>query len=105
MITGILDNIISTESTEFTNENSLFYKIYNDLPLNDLNDYITEYNLNHQTPLMYASYLNKLDYVQQLIPYDVCRIDDFNKTALDYAIDESIRELLAQYETTFESIA
>ena len=106
--TGILVDIRSTEETEFLNKNSVFYKVHNDLPLNDMSNYITEYNLNHQTPLMYAVILNKPEYIKQLIKYDICRIDDFNKTAYDYAlenrplIDPSIIDALAEYETPIQ---
>jgi len=55
------------------------------VPDDVIDGYITDYNFNRQTPLMYAVVLNNFDLVKQLLPYDVGNIDDFGNSALAYA--------------------
>ena len=51
---------------------------------------------------MIAACLNNLFYVQQLLRFDVGKLDDYDKSALDYAYefnaDLQIIDLLEQYE-------
>lgn len=60
-----------------------------------------ERNLNHQTPLMLAAKLNKVEIVKLLLN-ECCQIDDDNFVALDFAInnnaDEEIVEMLKRFE-------
>jgi hypothetical protein len=100
-VTGILADIRSHDPppTTFTDSTRIFGAICRNEPILDLSEYITEYNLAHQTPLMYASLLDRIEYVRQLLPYDVGRIDDYEKNALDYATPGSeISKLLQVVE-------
>ena len=63
-------------------------------------DYI-ERNLNHQTPLMLAVKLNKIEFVELLLN-ESCQIDDNDNIALDFAkkynVDIKIKQMLEMYE-------
>lgn len=63
-------------------------------------DYI-ERNLNHQTPLMLAVKLNKIEFVELLLN-ESCQIDDNDNIALDFAkkynVDIIIKQMLEMYE-------
>ena len=67
-----------------------------------LKDYVGETNYSAQTPLMLSTVLNNINYVQQLITFDVGKLDESDKSALDYAYEfnssPEIVELLEQYE-------
>ena len=51
---------------------------------------------------MFAAAIDNLNYVTQLIQYDVGRLDEFGKSALDYAYEfnaaPAIVDLLEQFE-------
>lgn len=75
----------------------------NEIPKELLDKYRGEKNINIQTPLMIAVMCNNVNYVKQLIPYDVGVIDEFNISALEYAMEycsrnKEIIELLSEYE-------
>ena len=67
-----------------------------------LREYIGETNYSGQTPLMFAAAIDNLNYVKQLIQYDVGSLDEFGKSALDYACEfnaaPTIIDLLEQFE-------
>lgn len=87
--TGILFDINSKDKTIFKKD--CMFKFIHDnptaseIPDDYLNTYITEYNYNGQTPLMYAVILNNVNLVKALLKFDVGKMDEFNKSALDYA--------------------
>lgn len=72
------------------------------IPTQLLNEYVGETNYSAQTPLMLATIINNLNYVKQLITYDIGKIDEYDKSALDYAYEFSVQpdiiDLLEQYE-------
>ena len=72
------------------------------IPKELLSDYVGEINYSAQTPLMLSAIINNENYVKQLIPYDVGKLDENDKSALDYAYefnsDPKIIDLLEQYE-------
>ena len=89
--TGILYDIRSNENTIFKKD-SVFKYIHDNpkstlIPTNYLDTYVTEFNYNDQTPLMYSVLINNLSFVKTLLKYDVGKVDDFNKSALDYAYE------------------
>ena len=103
--TGIMVDIQSKDETKFKKDD--IFKFIHDNPTETfipdiyLKNYTTEINFTNQTPLMYSVYVNNIHFVKILLKYDVGKVDDFNKSALDYAYDvgnESIIELLEQYE-------
>ena len=67
-----------------------------------LRNYASETNYSGQTPLMISACLNNTFYVQQLIKFDVGKLDDYDKSALDYAYEfnanPTIIDILEQYE-------
>lgn len=73
------------------------------IPRELLFDYVGSFNFSNQTPLMLAAAISNLTFVQQLIPVDVGMLDDFGKSALDYAKEfkasDEVIELLSEYET------
>ena len=102
---GIMVDIQSKDETKFKKDD--IFKFIHDNPTETvipdiyLKNYTTEINFTNQTPLMYSVYVNNIHFVKILLKYDVGKVDDFNKSALDYAYDvgnESIIELLEQYE-------
>ena len=82
------------------------YILYNptntQIPIQLLKNYTVETNYSAQTPLMLAAVVNNFNYVQQLIQFDIGKIDEYNKSALDYAIEfqssDEIIDLLSQFE-------
>lgn len=75
------------------------------IPIELIDQYRGEKNLQIQTPLMRAVMANNVNYVKQLLIYDVGNIDENDKTALDYAIEyknknKSIIYMLNEYEKT-----
>lgn len=110
--TGILDNIESNEITTFSRDCVFKYMYENkqseQIPDNLISEYVTEYNLNRQTPLMYAIVINNINFVRQLLLKDIGKIDDFNKCALDYAVkygNPEIINLVSEYElSTFWNV-
>lgn len=72
------------------------------IPTPLLRSYVGETNYSGQTPLMFAAAIDNLNYVTQLIQYDVGRLDEFGKSALDYAYEfnaaPAIVDLLEQFE-------
>lgn len=100
--TGILFDITSTDKTTFKKD--CMFKFIHDNPRSTsipdkyLNGYVTEYNYNGQTPLMYAVILNNVDLVKLLLKHDVGKMDEFNKSALDYA-NETFHKLKAMNES------
>lgn len=116
--TGILHDIRLNEKTIFKKD-CVFKYIHDNpkstsIPTNYLNTYVTEFNYNGQTPLMYSALINNLSFVKTLLKYDVGKVDDFNKSALDYAYEfnkrsenlncselkslQSIIQILEEYE-------
>jgi ankyrin repeat protein len=101
---GVMENILSTDSTNFPND-CVFKRIYDGVEFKDLlDDYITEFNLAHQTPLMYAVIKADVEAAMELIEFDAGRIDDYGKTAYDYACEKYGPEsymamLLEQHES------
>lgn len=73
-------------------------KTANAIPLELLREYVTEYNFNRQTPLMYAALIGNVNLVRELIRYDVGKVDDFGLCALDYAKDPNVCALLSEFE-------
>lgn len=73
------------------------------IPRDLLNMYIGSFNISNQTPLMLAAAVSNVNFVRQLIPVDVGMLDDFGKSALDYAREfnssADIIDLLSEYET------
>ena len=67
-----------------------------------LTNYYDETNFSGQTPLMLSVIINNFSYVRQLINYDIGKLDEFDKSALDYAyefnVDKRIINLLEQFE-------
>lgn len=102
---GIMFDITSKEETDFKKD-TIFKFIHDNktsetIPDSYMNNYTTEINFNNQTPLMYSVCVNNFNFVKILLKYDVGKVDDFNKSALDYAYEvgnELIIELLEQYE-------
>lgn len=89
--TGILYDIRSNDNTIFKKD-CVFKYIHDNpkstsIPTNYLNTYVTEFNYNGQTPLMYSVLINNLSFVKILLKYDIGKVDDFNKSALDYAYE------------------
>lgn len=89
--TGILYDIRSNENTIFKKD-SVFKYIHDNpksmlIPTSYMDNYVTEFNFNGQTPLMYSVLINNLIFVKTLLRYDVGKVDDFNKSALDYAYE------------------
>ena len=88
---GILYNIKSKETTTFKKDS--MFKYINDNPKSTLipkkytDNYVTEFNYNGQTPLMYSVLINNVNFVKTLLKFDVGKVDDFNKSALDYAYE------------------
>ena len=88
---GILYNIKSKENTTFKKDS--MFKYINDNPKSTLipkkytDNYVTEFNYNSQTPLMYSVLINNVNFVKTLLKFDVGKVDDFNKSALDYAYE------------------
>ena len=72
------------------------------IPSRLLSNYIGETNYSGQTPLMLSVIIDNIQYVKQLIKYDIGKIDEFDKSALDYAyefnVSQEIIDLLEQYE-------
>ena len=72
------------------------------VPDNLMNNYTGEQNFVGQTPLMYAVKLGNINYIRQLLRYDICKLDDAYKSALDYAHEfdasNDIITLLEEYE-------
>lgn len=106
---GILFNITTTDETNFKIDNMFKYIHDNpngiNIPDEYISNYTTEVNYNGQTPLMYATYIDNINYVKILLKHDVGKVDDFNKSALDYAYErkqhvnnDEIIDLLEQYE-------
>ena len=73
------------------------------IPRDLLYMYIGSFNFSNQTPLMLAAVISNVNFVRQLIPVDVGMLDDFGKSALDYAREfnssAEIIDLLSEYET------
>ena len=89
--TGILYDIRSNENTMFKRD-SIFKYIHDNpkstsIPMKYIDNYITEFNYNGQTPLMYSVLINNLNFAKTLLKYDIGKVDDFNKSALDYAYE------------------
>lgn len=89
--TGILYDIRSNENTIFKKD-SIFKYIHDNpkstlIPTSYMDSYVTEFNYNGQTPLMYSVLINNLMFVKTLLRHDVGKVDDFNKSALDYAYE------------------
>ena len=72
------------------------------IPRDILENYVGETNYHHQTPLMLAVIVNNINFVRQLIYYDIGKLDDYEKAALDYAYEthasQEIVDLLEEYE-------
>ena len=72
------------------------------IPPNLLLNYMGETNYSGQTPLMFAAAIDNVNYVKQLIRYDIGCIDEFGKSALDYAYEFKsipvIIDILEQFE-------
>lgn len=89
---GILYNIKNDdERPEFNKETVMFEYLYENqksshIPVELLLNYTGERNLNNQTPLMYATKLNNINFINELLQYDIGALDDDNNSALDYAI-------------------
>ena len=75
------------------------------IPSNLLSNCITETNYLHQTPLMLSVIIGNINFVRQLIPIDIGKIDDDDHTALDYAYEyhasNDIINLLEEYEYNY----
>ena len=110
--TGILDDIESTDTVVFPRDCVFKYIHYNkdgeSIPETYMSEYVTEYNLNRQTPLMYSIVIGNINYVKQLLLYDIGKIDDFGRCALDYAYkygNQHIIDLVSEYElSTFWNV-
>lgn len=94
----VIEFILTYPNLIQTNETNILTSQFLTLLIN----YNGETNYSGQTPLMIATCLNNLFYVQQLIRYDIGKIDEFDKSALDYAyefnVDPKIIDLLEQFE-------
>ena len=73
------------------------------IPRELLYDYVGSFNISNQTPLMLSAAISNITFVRQLLPVDIGVLDDFGKSALDYAKEFSasaeVVELLSEYET------
>jgi hypothetical protein len=106
--TGILYDIKSKEKTPFK-KNSMFKYINENqkstlIPNEIIDGYMGEYNYNGQTPLMYSVLINNINFVKILLKFDVGRMDDYNKSALDYANELYIEESKNMNEVEIESL-
>lgn len=63
-----------------------------------VNQHIIDINMVHQTPLMLACYLDKIECVKILL-CEVGQVDLYDKSALNYCKSDAIKELIQEYET------
>lgn len=108
----IPDSIISSNEVKINNKkfiisNPIFQFIIENphashIPSSLISNYMGETNLKKQTALMLAVFISNEVFVRQLLPIDVGQLDDYNKSALDYAImfnaSKTIIDLLEEYE-------
>ena len=108
----IPDSIISSNEVKINNKkfiisNPIFQFIIENphaprIPSSLISNYTGETNLKRQTALMLAVSISNEIFVRQLLPIDVGQLDDYNKSALDYAImfnvSKIIIDLLEEYE-------
>lgn len=108
----IPDSIISSNEVKINNKkfiisNPIFQFIIENprashIPSSLISNYMGETNLKKQTALMLAVFISNEVFVRQLLPIDVGQLDDYNKSALDYAMmfnaSKTIIDLLEEYE-------
>ena len=72
------------------------------IPSELIHSCVGETNYKHQTPLMLSVVIGNFNFVKQLIYYDIGKLDDYEKSALDYAyenhVSQEIIDLLEEYE-------
>ena len=106
---GVVDNICNDEFGEINNRVNLpmFKYIYQNpdadsIPEELIMNYTGERNFVGQTPLMYAVKIGNINFIRQLLEFDICKLDDDYKSALDYAYQfnasNDIIALLEEYE-------
>lgn len=106
---GVADNICNDEFGEINNQVNLpmFKYIYQNpnvdsIPEEIIMNYTGERNFVGQTPLMYAVKIGNINFIRQLLEFDICKLDDEYKSALDYAYQfnasNDIVTLLEEYE-------
>ena len=103
----VSSNEIKINNKKFIISNPIFQFIIENphasrIPSSLISNYMGETNLNNQTALMLAVIISNEVFVRQLLPIDVGQLDDYNKSALDYAymynVSKTIIDLLEEYE-------
>ena len=88
----VSSNEIKINNKKFIISNPIFQFIIENphasrIPSSLISNYMGETNLNNQTALMLAVIISNEVFVRQLLPIDVGQLDDYNKSALDYAYE------------------
>ena len=103
----ISSNEIKIHDDVYALSNPIFHYIIENphahcIPSSLIVNYTGETNLKKQTALMLAVSISNEVFVRQLLPIDVGQLDDYNHSALDYAIifntSKTIIDLLEEYE-------
>lgn len=72
------------------------------IPRELLENCVGETNYHHQTPLMLSVIIGNLNFIKQLIYYDIGKLDDYDKSALEYAYEfnasKDIIDILEEFE-------
>ena len=103
----ISSNEVKINNDKFTFSNPVFQFIIENphashIPSSLVSNYMGETNLKKQTALMLAASISNEIFVRQLLPTDIGQLDDYNRSALDYAYlfnsSKAIIDLLEEYE-------